>query len=83
MSAATLEIYRTESGAVYEVAGTMIRRTGRDGDGPAAEWQEFTAIGRIPASLFTPGETGEILEVVLANGRRIYTSRLLTPFEQN
>lgn len=80
MSAATLEIYRTESGAVYEVAGNMIRRTGSSG-GPAREWMEYTAISRIPASLFNPGQQGEVLEVVLTTGRRIFTSRLIAPVE--
>lgn len=80
VSTATIEIYRTESGAVYEVVGTQIRRTGVDGKGPIEGWQEYRSITRIPAGLLAPGESGEILEVVLASGRRLLTSRLLVPF---
>lgn len=79
MSTATLEIYRTESGAVYEVVGTQIRRTGVDGVGPIEGWQEYRTINRIPAGLLSPGSAGEVLEVVLKSGRRILTSRLITP----
>lgn len=79
VSTATLEIYRTESGAVYEVDGTRIRRTGVDGRGPIEGWQEYRSINRLPASLLAPGESGEVLEVVLATGRRLLTSRLVLP----
>ena len=80
MSTATLEIYRTESGAVYEVAGNKIRRHSATRDGLVADWQEYRSISRLPASLLSPGEEGEVLEVVLASGRRIFTSRLVLPF---
>ncbi|WP_370324497.1 hypothetical protein [Euzebya sp.] len=80
MSTATLEIYRTESGSVYEIAGRRIRRVAGDGSGAIEGWQEYVAINRVPASIFHPGATGEILEVVLRGGRRMYTSRLILPF---
>ena len=80
MSTATLEIYRTESGSVYEVVGRQIRRAGGDGTGPLDNWHTYVAINRLPAALFRPGTTGEVLEVVLRGGRRIYTSRLVLPF---
>ncbi|CAN5443491.1 hypothetical protein BH23ACT9_BH23ACT9_40200 [soil metagenome] len=79
MSTGTLEIYRTESGSVYEVAGNRIRRTSVSGVNP---WQEYRSINRLPASLFSPGEPGEVLEVVLGDGKRIFTSRLVLPFGQ-
>lgn len=76
----TVEMYRTESGSVYEVDGDRIRRHADDDRVPTGEWQRYRAISRLPASLFAPGEPGEVLEVVLADGRRIYTSRLVHPF---
>ncbi len=78
MSTATVEIYRTESGSVYEVEGQMIRRTSTAG--PPASWQRYRSISRVPASLFAPGESGEVLEVLMEDGRRIFTSRLVLPF---
>lgn len=79
MSTATLEIYRTESGSVYEVVGRQIRRHGGDGSGPVDDWTDYVAVSRLPAALFRPGCPGEILEIVLRGGRRIYTSRLVLP----
>lgn len=79
MSLATFEIYRTESGSVYEVADGRIRRAGGDGTGPLDEWAEVKSINRLPAALMRPGHSGEILEIVLANGRRVLTSRLVPP----
>ena len=80
MSTATVEIYRTESGSVYEVAGDQVRRSSTDGHPTLDGWQTYRSINRLPASLFKPGQPGEVLEVVLDNGRRIYTSRLVLPF---
>ncbi len=80
MPTPTLEIYRTESGSLYEVEGRRIRRVGGDGTGPLDDWTPYVAVARLPAALFRPGSDGEILEVVLENGRRIYTSRLVPPF---
>lgn len=79
-AAATIEIYRTESGSVYEVVGNQIRRTGGDGSGPLDDWEEYVQVNRLPAALFRPGTAGEVLEVVLRGGRRVYTSRLVLPF---
>lgn len=79
MSLATIEIYRTESGSVYEVAGGRIRRVGGDGGGPLDDWVEYKAIHAVPAALLRPGSTGDVLEIVLATGRRVLTSRLVTP----
>jgi hypothetical protein len=80
MSTATVEIYRTESGSVYEVVGDQVRRSAVDGRPALEGWQRYRSINRLPASLFKPGQQGEVLEVVLEDGRRIYTSRLVTPF---
>jgi hypothetical protein len=80
MSTATIEIYRTESGAVYEVVGDKVRRVSVDGRPSLSGWQTYRSISRIPAGLFRPGEQGEVLEVLLADGRRITTSRLVPPF---
>ncbi len=80
MSTATVEIYRTESGSVYEVEGDRIRRSSDDGRPGLDGWQTYRAINRVPASLFAPGQRGEVLEVVLTTGRRIYTSRLVPPY---
>ncbi len=79
MSTATVEIYRTESGSVYEVEGGRIRRFADDAHAGLDDWQPYHAINRLPASLFAPGQPGEVLEVVLTSGRRIYTSRLTLP----
>lgn len=79
MTTATLEIYRTESGAVYEVVGRRVRRTSTTGDGPIGDWQDYVAINRLPAALMRPGSQGEVLEILLVGGRRIYTSRLVVP----
>lgn len=82
MTTATMEIYRTESGSVYEVVGGRIRRVSQDDTAVVIDqWQDYTAINRLPAALFTPGTTGEVLEVLLTSGRRIYTSPLVRPFE--
>lgn len=64
---------------MYEVAGHLIRRHGADGSGPVDEWTEYVAVNRLPAALLRPGCPGEILEIVLRGGRRIYTSRLVLP----
>lgn len=80
MSTATVEIYRTESGSVYEVVGDQIRRTSDEGRPDIDGWQTYRSINRLPASLFRPGQPGEVLEVLLESGRRIYTSRLVLPF---
>ena len=79
MSLATIEIYRTESGSVYEVAGGRVRRVGGDVAGGMGDWVEYRAISAIPAALLRPGSTGEVLEIVLADGRRVLTSRLVAP----
>ena len=80
MSTATLELYRTESGSTYEVVGRQIRRANADASGLLGSWTPYERINRLPAALFHPGSQGEILEIVLTTGRRIYTSRLLTPW---
>ncbi|MGI9018954.1 MAG: hypothetical protein ACR2HR_17945 [Euzebya sp.] len=80
MSSATMEIYRTESGSVYEVVGSQIRRVSGENGSSVQEWQEYVSINRLPASLFAPGQAGEVLEVLLASGKRIFTSRLVQPF---
>ena len=80
MTTATTEIYRTESGAIYEVLGNRIRRHASDRPGLVEDWEEYRSISRLPASLLRAGEAGEVLEVVLANGRRVFTSRLVVPF---
>ena len=79
VATATIEIYRTESGSVYEVAGRMVRRAGGDGSGPLDSWQAYVAINRLPAALRSPGTPGEVLEIVLESGRRVTTSRLRLP----
>lgn len=81
MSTATIEIYRTESGSVYEVVGRSVRRTSADGSGPLGDWQPYASISRLPAALLSPGTKGEVLEIVLVGGRRVYTSRLVVPAE--
>ncbi|MEE8602343.1 hypothetical protein [Euzebya tangerina] len=79
MATATLEIYRTESGSVYEVADGRVRRAATSRIGEVDQWQPYVAINRIPAALFTPGTAGEVLEILLESGQRIYTSRLIPP----
>ena len=79
MSTATIEIYRTESGSVYEVVGQSVRRTNSDGSGPLGDWQPYASINRLPAALLSPGSTGEVLEIVLVGGKRVYPSRLVVP----
>lgn len=79
MSTATIEIYRTESGSVYEVYDGRVRRHARDHKGAAEEWTPYVAISRIPAAVLRPGTQGEVLEIVLRGGRRIYTSRITSP----
>ena len=76
MSTATIEVYRTESGSVYEVADGRVRRAHAT---DVEEWQPYTAINRIPAALFRPGTHGEVLEILLHTGDRVYTSRLILP----
>ncbi|HUG86452.1 MAG TPA: hypothetical protein VMM13_17935, partial [Euzebya sp.] len=60
-------------------AGNRIRRSSPDHSGLVAQWEEYRSISRLPASLLSPGQPGEVLEVVLASGRRLFTSRLVLP----
>lgn len=83
MTTSTVEIYRTESGSVYEVMGDQVRRCSADATGPANEWSDYAAINRLPASVFRPGVSGEVLEIILRGGRRIYTSRLIVPVDSD
>lgn len=64
---------------MYEVVGRQVRRAGGDGSGPLDAWHPYVAINRLPAALRSPGTPGEVLEIVLEGGRRVYTSRLRMP----
>ena len=80
MSLATCEIYRTESGSLYEASEGRIRKIAGDGSGALEEWTPYVQLNRLPAALLRPGTEGEVLEIVLGAGRRVVTSRLVPPF---
>jgi hypothetical protein len=80
MSVATCEIYRTESGSLYEASEGRIRKVAGDGSGPLEDWTPYVQLNRLPAALLRPGTKGEILEIVLGTGKRVLTSRLVPPF---
>ena len=66
--------YTTRSGSVYELSGSRIRRANGDGSGPVDDWTPYREADLIPAAARWPGQQGRILEVLLADGERLYTS---------
>lgn len=75
-SLATARLYRTESGSVYEVRGSEIRRHGGRSS-TLSDWTPFVSLTRLPAAAARVEGDGEILEIRLATGRRVFTSRLV------
>lgn len=72
----TAEIYRTESGSIYELRGNELRCTG--GSNPTLEdWTPVESVNRLPAIAAGRLGGGEILEIRLTDGKRIFTSRLV------
>lgn len=68
--------HETVSGSVYAVAGSWVRKLNGSGGGVVDDWTEVRSVTRIPASVRHPGSEGSILEVVLEDGKRMYTSPL-------